>query len=198
MSLGRRRDAILAAARSEFARYGFAGARIERIANAADVNKQLIFHYFRSKEGLYSAAISTVFATWQPAPDSGEHPSERLRETIAHIVQWLSDNPGAARAIAEAGRVVAGHQTDATAPPAEPMRWFEDTEDAVRSAVEEGQRQGHFRDDVDPQSVADIVASSALGHAITATLEGDDPSPAESARLAENLSRAMVEYCAWR
>lgn len=192
MAQGRRRDAILAAARSEFARHGFAGARIERIAGAADVSKQLIFHYFHSKEDLYSAAISAVFASWQPAPDSGARPSELLRQVTAHLVQWLSDNPGAARAIAEAERVA-----DGTVPHAEVKGWLEDAKGAVRSAVESGQRQGYFRDDVDPQAVAEIVASSAVGHVMTAALEGDT-SPAESLRLVANLSRAMVGYCAWR
>ena len=196
MAQGRRRDAILAAARSEFARHGFAGARIERIAEAADVNKQLIFHYFHSKEGLYSAAISAVFASWQPAPESGASPSERLRQVTAHLVQWLHENPGAVRAIADAEQVP-GRQTDTTAPPAELKRWFEDAKGTVRSAVEGGQRQGYFRDDVDPQAVAEIVASCALGHALTAALEGD-ASPAQSLRLVVNLSQVMIEYCAWR
>jgi len=192
---GRRRDAILAAARSEFARHGFAGARIERIAEAAVVNKQLIFHYFHSKEGLYSAAVSAIFATWQPVPDSGTPPSEHLRQLTAHLVEWLSDNPGAARAIAEAERVPG--QVIATAPPAEAWRWLDDAKRAVRSAVEGGQRLGYFRDDIDPQAVAEIVASSAVGHVLTAGLEGDTSSVG-SLRLVANLSRAMAEYCAWR
>lgn len=198
MAQGRRRDAILAVARSEFARHGFAGARIERIAAAAVVNKQLIFHYFRSKDGLYSAAVSAIFATWQPAPDVGAPPSEHLRLVISHLVQWLSDNPGAARAIAEAeaGRGP-GLQMNAEAPPAEARRWLEDAKRTVRSAVESGQRQGYFRDDVDPQAVAEIVASSAVGHALTAGPEGDT-SPAQSLHMVTNLSRALVEYCAWR
>ena len=195
MALGRRRDAILAAARSDFGRYGFAGARIERIAAAAGVNKQLIFHYFRSKEGLYSAVIVAIFATWHPAPDGGAPPSERLRQMIAHLVQWLNDNPGAARAIADAR--VPGDQAEASVPPAEAKQWLVDAMGAVRSAVEGGQRQGYFRDDVDPQAIAEIVASSAVGHAMAVRLEGGT-SPAESLRLVTNLSRAMVEYCAWR
>lgn len=196
MAQGRRRDAILTVARSEFARLGFAGARIERIAAAARVNKQLIFHYFHSKEGLYLAAISAIFASWQPAPDSGAPPSDRLRQATAHLVQWLSENPGAARAIEEAGRTPGG-DTDASNPPSVAQLWLADAKGSVRTAVEGGQRQGYFRDDVDPQAIAEIVASAAVGHAMTAATEGDT-SPANSLRLATNLSRAMVEYCAWR
>jgi TetR/AcrR family transcriptional regulator len=46
---------ILAAATSEFAAHGYAGARVGEIAARAGVNKQLISYYFGGKEGLYRA-----------------------------------------------------------------------------------------------------------------------------------------------
>ncbi len=48
---------ILSAAELEFARYGFAGARIERIAAAAGVNKALLYYYFPDKRHLYRAVL---------------------------------------------------------------------------------------------------------------------------------------------
>lgn len=48
---------LLDAAFAEFAEYGFAGARVDRIATAAAANKQLIYAYFGSKEGLFEAVI---------------------------------------------------------------------------------------------------------------------------------------------
>ncbi|HEY2861533.1 MAG TPA: TetR/AcrR family transcriptional regulator [Terracidiphilus sp.] len=51
------RDRILEAALSEFAGHGLAGARTERIAAAAGVNKALLYYYFESKEKLYIAAL---------------------------------------------------------------------------------------------------------------------------------------------
>ncbi|WP_199035629.1 TetR family transcriptional regulator [Glycomyces salinus] len=47
------RDRILAAGRAEFARYGIAGARIDRIAKAAKTSKERVYAYFASKEALY-------------------------------------------------------------------------------------------------------------------------------------------------
>ncbi|MEU5156396.1 TetR family transcriptional regulator [Glycomyces sp. NPDC021274] len=47
------RDRILSAARAEFARYGIAGARIDRIAKAAKTSKERVYAYFTSKEALY-------------------------------------------------------------------------------------------------------------------------------------------------
>jgi TetR/AcrR family transcriptional regulator len=194
---GWRRDAIVSAERDEFARQGFAGARIERIAAAAGVNKQLLFHYFHSKEGLYSAAVAASFAEWQPVPEGGvASPSERLRQSIAHLVRWLRDNPGAAGAIADADRA-RSHGTDGAIPPTEADTWLANATSAVRTTVEGGQRQGYFRDDVDPVAVAEIVATCAVGHALALGPRGDTPRT-DSERLATNLSQAMVEYCGWR
>lgn len=46
-------ERIVAAATAEFARYGVAGARVERIAKAARTSKERVYAYFRGKEALY-------------------------------------------------------------------------------------------------------------------------------------------------
>jgi TetR/AcrR family transcriptional regulator len=54
------RARILDAATREFSANGLAGARTERIAEAAAVNKALIYYYFRSKDALYTAALEAI------------------------------------------------------------------------------------------------------------------------------------------
>jgi len=56
------RSRILDAALSIFAAHGLAGARTEQIAEAAGVNKALLYYYFESKEKLYSATLEMVSA----------------------------------------------------------------------------------------------------------------------------------------
>jgi TetR/AcrR family transcriptional regulator len=56
------RSRILDAALNEFAVHGLAGARTDRIANSAGVNKALLYYYFESKENLYLAALETISA----------------------------------------------------------------------------------------------------------------------------------------
>jgi AcrR family transcriptional regulator len=51
------RARLLAAATDEFARHGVAGARVDRIATGAGANKQLIYAYFGSKDGLFDAVL---------------------------------------------------------------------------------------------------------------------------------------------
>jgi AcrR family transcriptional regulator len=53
------RARVLRAAVDEFAARGFAGARMDTIARAAGVSKQIPFHYFKSKELLFQAAVLT-------------------------------------------------------------------------------------------------------------------------------------------
>ena len=58
----RTRHAILQAALVEFAQEGLAGARMDAIAEAARVNKALLYYYFRDKDALYGAVLDGFFA----------------------------------------------------------------------------------------------------------------------------------------
>lgn len=51
------RRRLLDAAAAEFAEYGIAGARVDRIAANAKSNKAQIYHYFTSKDGLFDAVL---------------------------------------------------------------------------------------------------------------------------------------------
>ena len=54
------REKILRAAVREFSTHGLSGARTDAIAEAASVNKALLYYYFKSKKGLYAAAVEQV------------------------------------------------------------------------------------------------------------------------------------------
>ncbi|GAA3438296.1 TetR family transcriptional regulator [Kutzneria kofuensis] len=51
------RARLLEAATEEFSRYGIAGARVDRIAAAAQANKNLIYVYYTNKETLFRAVF---------------------------------------------------------------------------------------------------------------------------------------------
>jgi len=53
------RARLLQAATAEFAAYGIAGARIDRIAAAASANKNLLYLYFGNKEQLFATVLDT-------------------------------------------------------------------------------------------------------------------------------------------
>src|SRR5262245_50811799 len=57
----RSQGTILAAARGEFAEFGLGGARMDRIAERAGLNKRLIYYYFEDKEKLFQAVLEQAY-----------------------------------------------------------------------------------------------------------------------------------------
>jgi TetR/AcrR family transcriptional regulator len=89
------RKSILRAAIREFSAHGLAGARTDAIAESAKVNKALLYYYFKSKSGLYAAAIDEVsravaeraFAALDPKHSAGER---LLRTALSHFDRILT------------------------------------------------------------------------------------------------------------
>ncbi|MCE1252109.1 MAG: TetR family transcriptional regulator [Anaerolineae bacterium] len=91
---------ILKAATDEFASYGFAGARVDRIAAAAGCNKQLIYAYFGGKQELFDAlARDHILAVLDAVPiDANNLPEyaarlfdyNRSHPQLIRLVQWYT------------------------------------------------------------------------------------------------------------
>lgn len=84
---GSARERLLAAAAHEFAEKGISGARVDAIAGRAGVNKQLLYYYFGSKDGLYRAFLQERLARPKSVP-TDENPTlgERMsRVTREHL-----------------------------------------------------------------------------------------------------------------
>lgn len=67
------RARILDAAVAEFAAVGLAGARVDRIAEAAGSNKRMIYVYYGDKEGLFAATLDAVIGRLVTAVPVREH-----------------------------------------------------------------------------------------------------------------------------
>lgn len=57
----RSQAAILAAATQEFAQHGLGGARMDAIAETAQLNKRLIYYYFQDKDQLFQAVLEQSY-----------------------------------------------------------------------------------------------------------------------------------------
>ncbi|MEV6033497.1 TetR/AcrR family transcriptional regulator [Nonomuraea sp. NPDC052116] len=84
------RAALLEAAREEFAAYGVAGARVDRIAERAGVNKERIYGHFGSKEKLFDEVIKEALddLTTQislPGADPGDY--------VARLTDYYHSHP---------------------------------------------------------------------------------------------------------
>lgn len=56
------RRRILGAAKTEFARKGLGGARVDDIAARAKINKRMLYHYFGNKEELFRITLEDAYA----------------------------------------------------------------------------------------------------------------------------------------
>lgn len=139
---------IVASARREFARWGFDGARVDRIAAAAGANKQLLYYYYRSKRGLFQAVLQHAATELEGALEtSGARdgaPLERLRAALLAQFDYLARHPDLAALLTHAVR----GDRPVFAP-------------ALRRLVvllAEGQGRGQVRGDLDPH----VAAAQAL------------------------------------
>ena len=112
------RDTILAAARERFARFGYDRTRIRDVAEDAGVDAALVHYFFRSKDGLFAAAMQLPFSPAEvigPVLEAGvDGAGERIvrrvlevwddpgnRTTLLALIQGASAHPGAAAALGE-------------------------------------------------------------------------------------------------
>jgi len=146
-------ERLLEAALREFAAAGRAGARTQRIATRAGVNKQLIHYYYRTKAGLYTAVLEHVAQGVAGAltqlPLVGLTAVERLRRLVRGQFDFF---------LSHADHTAVLVQAD------DAGTW---AEQAVRPVVEllrDGQATGFFRDDVDAEAHARLALLLMLGY----------------------------------
>jgi AcrR family transcriptional regulator len=86
---GGTREAILEAAKAEFARNGYGGTGIRPIARAAGVDPALIYHYFEDKQAIFAAAMSFPFNPADVVERALRLPRDRLGEGILRLLTTL-------------------------------------------------------------------------------------------------------------
>jgi TetR/AcrR family transcriptional regulator len=94
---------ILDAALSVFARLGFAGARVDQIAEAAGMSKANLLYYFRTKEDLYRAVLTRTLDMWlEPLRelDAASDPEAALGRYIEKKLEYSRLQPEASRLFA--------------------------------------------------------------------------------------------------
>jgi AcrR family transcriptional regulator len=94
---GQTRDAILAAAATEFAAHGFAGASVDDIAARSGFNKAMIYYHFKSKRALYVEILRDVFrsmgARTTEIAASDLHPGAKIEAFIDALDQMAASRP---------------------------------------------------------------------------------------------------------
>ena len=140
------RRRILAASRRLFARYGYHGTTVDRIAGAARANKQRIYEYFTDKRRLFEACLAAAFAdvSRQDAAllaELGDDPAALPATVLRHHLQMHARHPDFWRLLAWANL--------------EPVPFYrclrrgqDERYGPLRALYRQGQARGVFRRDV--------------------------------------------------
>lgn len=178
---------IIAAAREEYAKRGFAGARMEHIARRAGVNKQLLFYYYHSKRGLFQAVLTQAAGELESALAAlalpTGRPLDRLRRALEAQFDFLAHHPELVALLAQPG----GGRMD-LAPFAPAIK-------RLVVLLAEGQGLGQVRDDLDPhltaaQALVLMVGYLGMESAIAASAR---PLGADEPALRERWKEAAVD-----
>src|SRR6267143_3545626 len=175
---------IVVAAREEFARRGFAGARVEQIARRAGVNKQLLFYYYHSKRGLFQAVLAESAGELEAAltglalPAGG--PLERLRLTLQAQFEFLARHPQMVALLGQGSRSGAA---------------FAPAINRLVVLLAEGQGLGQVRDDLDPHLAAAQALILMVGYLSMETVIATSARPlgADEPALRERWREAAVD-----
>jgi AcrR family transcriptional regulator len=119
------RDEILAAARAEFAQYGLAGSRIDRIAATARASKERLYAHFGDKETLFRDVVAAdgreYFAAFRMRPDA-------VAEFVGDVYDLARSHPEHLRMLTWArleGLTIEPPDFDDHAPPAHALATIE-------------------------------------------------------------------------
>lgn len=145
-----------------FARYGYQGTSIDRIAREAGVTKGAIYYHFKDKNDLLSAAVADRVAEFeervQKACD-GAAPSETLQRVVAVSIEHAISHDRPRFAIKLMVEAIDTHD-----PLLVEMRGMMRRFRAfVRNLVRAGQDAGAFRKDADADAVAATLTSAVIG-----------------------------------
>ncbi len=148
----RTREAILAAATTQFAENGFYAAHMDEIAVRSGIQKNVLYYYFGSKEGLFTAVLERTYESiraHQEAAGIGDldaDPVEAMRKLVFFTGQNWGRHPEFLRLL-QSENINKGRHIKAskTIP-----RMYNPLLDAIRDLLGRGAAAGVFRKDIDP------------------------------------------------
>ena len=154
-AIGDKREAILRAAISVFAHNGYFNSKVADIAREAGVADGTVYLYFKSKEeilhSIFDRSVEKAIAEARKLLERIDDPREKLRQIALLHLERL----GADRDLAVVFQVELRGST----------KFMEEFSAAgfaeylglIRSSIEEGQREGVFRKDLNAKVVAKIL-----------------------------------------
>ena len=152
------RTNILQAARTEFARSGLGGARVDQIAKMAGINKRMLYHYFGNKDDLFCAVLEANYAHKRDSEKAlsleQEEPVEAIRKLIALTWDYYLKHPEFLTLLNSANL----HQAVHIKKSREIRKMHTPFVSMIKSVLDKGVSQRVFKKDVDPAQLYITIA----------------------------------------
>jgi AcrR family transcriptional regulator len=193
------RAKILRAAVGEFGEKGLPAASTDDIAARCGVNKRMVYYYFGSKEGLYLAALESVFEDLVALEKeiAVEHldPPEAIEAMINLKIDYYLDNPHFISFLSMENFYRARHLRKS-----KKLEMFKTPlTDVIARILKQGERSGQFRQNVEP--VDFYVSLCALcimyfsnQHTLSVIFGRDMMTPASIARRRRTVIDLVLSY----
>ncbi len=153
---------LLRAARNEFMRHGYSGARVERISRAARSSDRMLYYYFASKEGLYLRVLEGVYSELGAAESAfvlePRRPVEALDALIEFTWRYYLDHPEFVALLSNENLQRGRHITKSV----KVKQLSRPVLDVLGTILAEGMRQNVFRRGLDVKKV--YLTLAALGY----------------------------------
>ncbi|MBT7771387.1 MAG: TetR family transcriptional regulator [Rhodospirillales bacterium] len=158
------REKLLAAALAEFCENGFSGARTASISARAECNIRLIYHYFGNKDGLYLAALERVYDELRSSEEQLNlvdlDPGSGMEALVEFTFDHMLAHPEFIKMVAieniQQGRYLRRSETI----PHRAMPLI----GSIKTLLRRGQKQGVFRNRVDPVQLYVSILSMSYVH----------------------------------
>ncbi len=141
---------ILKAALGEFSEFGYQGARIDAIAKRANINKQMLYHYFGNKDDLFQSVLEQSYEKIRRHEAELKladlDPIEAIQELVKFGFSYHSKNPEFMRLLNSENLQRAVHikKSDKIRHMHKPLV------EIIASVLKRGEADGVFRSNIDP------------------------------------------------
>jgi AcrR family transcriptional regulator len=153
---------ILKAAKEEFAENGLGGARVDVIAERANANKRMIYHYFGNKEELFRTVLVNAYVDIRSAEQALEldhlSPTDALKKLVTFTWSYYLENPEFLTLVNSANLHKGRHLADSD----EIIQVSRQYVGLVGTILERGVKEGVFRNGISPVQLNITIA--AIGY----------------------------------
>ena len=190
---------ILSAARDEFAEFGLGGARMDRMAERAGLNKRLIYYYFDDKEKLFQAVLEQTYRDIREEEQKLRlldlKPVDAVRQLIVFTWNYYLEHPEFLTLLNSANLHRARHLQGST-------RAREMNSPLIATLgeiLERGRKDGSFRGGIDPVQLYVSIAGLAYfylsnNHTLSAAFGRDLMTPKAHSERLSHMTDVILGY----